>query len=738
FGYPSPDYELNTHTRGIQVMAADQINAQNLLQLTGNYTTATVTRWNNQWYGAPSRPTNFVDGAGNCYSLQTGALSNCLLSSTGGTYGVPTGSFANGSNVYNYLTSNPCAQTSGTNGNPALIGSAACKAGATTVVTVPDGYGTLNEVQPQFSSVALQDEWRPTDRWDINAGVRFESYVYNLPSTTSPEFNFWFNQAANGYCYDPGTGQPILVPTSPGTPPGNAGPQVLPNTPGSGEQAGLCYSSPGNPFISPSGQQARHPNGQSGSMLFTNQGASGFSHPLWSPRIGGTYTADPDDVIRFNYGRYTQPTETAFEQYTNASGLGAAKFDFQHFWGLGFNTPDHDNPVQVSNNYDLSYEKHLKGTDITFKISPFYRWTTNQLVTVSLGGNFASGINAATQQTTGVEVAIQKGDPTRNGLSGQLSYTYTAAKIKYSTLANGSNAIDQINNYIKVYNGLTQKGGGSPWYCANFQGPNQSNMPANNPNQCAGAPAIANPYYGSPEQALLDRNGWYDAYANNPPQSAPDTVTSAAINPNVFAGFLNYKHDRFTATINGILNEGNTYGSPLAIVGLDPRDCFNNQANTIASQRGTPTGGYANYQYCTASSFAPSGYLAIPNPTSGAFDGLAAYREPWQLNLGMQFGYDVTPRIHLTATLANVVNTCFGGTQASWQQAYKPNSIVCAYAPDGYYYLGSQPGAGFFYGANPHDPANGTAGYPAVFNQPYQPLYGALPFQVFFNAQIKL
>ena len=45
------------------------------------------------------------------------------------------------------------------------------------------------------------------------------------------------------------------------------------------------------------------------------------------------------------------------------------------------------------------------------KLSPFYRWTTNQLVTISLGGNFASAINAATQQTAGVELALQKGDP---------------------------------------------------------------------------------------------------------------------------------------------------------------------------------------------------------------------------------------------------------------------------------------------------------------------------------------
>ena len=80
--------------------------------------------------------------------------------------------------------------------------------------------------------------------------------------------------------------------------------------------------------------------------------------------------------------------------------------------------------------------------------------------------------------------------------------------------------------------------------------------------------------------------------------------------------------------------------------------------------------------------------------------------------MGMQFGYDVTPRVHVVATLANILNECFGGTPMPWTAAYKPNNIVCAYAPNGFYYLGNQPGAGFFYGA-PARSANGTAGYPA-------------------------
>lgn len=709
YGYPSGDYELSTHTRGIQVQAADQINTQNLLTFTGNYTTASVVRWNNQWYSQPSRPTNLVDANGNCYSTSTGALSNCFLSSTGGTYAAPVG--------------------------PAPpAGSPAAKAGASYIVTVPSGYGTLNSVQPQFSSLALQDEWRPTDRWDINAGIRFESYVYDLANSNSPEYAFWFKQAQNAYCYDPATKQPILNPIALGSPPGNNTPIIAPNTL-AGENPGLCYSVTSTgfaPLISPSGKQAVHPNGVNGNELYTNVSPSGFSHPLWSPRIGGTYTFNPDTVLRFNYGRYTQPTETAFEQYLNQSGRGAASFDFQHFWGLGFTSPGHDNPVQVSNNYDLSLEHHFKNTDWSMKLSPFYRWTTNQLVTISLGGNFASGINAATQQTWGAEVAVQKGDPSRNGLSGQLSYTYTNAQMKFSKLANGTNAIDNINIYINAFNKLTKAGGGSAYYCAG------SGAGSATPAGCGSAAPILNPYYNMSKQGPMDPNGWYAPYANAAPYVAPDTVTSTAISPNFFSGFLNYKHDRFTATFSAQLAQGTYYGSPLATIGIDPRTCFANQGQTHPGI-GAQYQYNADYQYCLTSASTPSGALAIPNPQLGnRFAGMGEFQEPWQLNGSLQFAYDVTPKVHATVTLANVLNTCFGGSSTTWSSAYKPNSIVCGYAPNGYYYIGNTPGAGFFYGGSGHDVANGTAGYPAVFNQSYQPYSGAIPFQAYFNVQIKL
>ncbi|MGR4066015.1 MAG: TonB-dependent receptor domain-containing protein [Vulcanimicrobiaceae bacterium] len=736
FSYASPDYELSTHSRGLQLDAEDQINPQNLIGLTGNYTTANATRWNNEFWGAPGTPTNLTNGT-TCFDAATGDASSCLLGATQGTYAAPTGGWA---------TNNACANLPST--------SAACLARASFQVTLPGSYGPLNQVIPKFSSVALTDEFRPNDKLNVNVGVRYENYTYDFPSTVNSEFNFWFNTAQNSYCYDPATGQPLLQPVTATTPANRVGPLILPNTV-TGQNPALCYQ-PGTTtaFAAPSGRTAVHPNGVDGNMLFSNDGLSSVSHPIWSPRIGATYAFTPDTVLRVSGGRYTQPTATAYEQYSNASGRGAATFDFTNFWGLGFNTPVHNNPVQTSNNYDLSLEHHFKNTDWSAKLSPFYRYTTNQLVTVSLGNNFASAINAGTQETTGVELAIQKGDPSRDGLSGQLAYTFTHAVMRYNTLANGSSTIDNLNGFIRSYNGLTSycathtsssqcpsASDAFPFYCAGTNGgPNGTSTGSATAAGCTGTgiTAIANPYYNLPVQSLLDPNGFYPTYANNPPYTAPDGVGDTAISPNEFTGFVNYKHQRWSATLQGALLQGQSYGSPVAVVGLDPRNC-------AANQSGVPGVGSAyallpNYQSCTSSSFTTSGALAIPNPLTGRFDTLSQYREPWQLNMGMQFGYDISSQIHAQLTLANIVNACFGGSSEPWTSAYpaSSNCYVAAYFPSGGAYIGAQPGAGFFYGASGKDAANGTAGYPNWMNQPYVPVQNGLPLQAYLNVSVKL
>ena len=713
--YPSTDYELFTHTRGASFEYANQINAQNLLRFTANYTTAGVTRFNNETWlanGLQKTATNLTDSAGNCYQYKTGQIGSCFSSSTAGTYGDPTRA--------TYCASNACSIP----GNAAWI------------VTQPQGRGTLNTVTPKFTSVSLEDEFRPNDKLNLNFGLRLERYQYDLANSNDPMNNFWFAAATHIYCYDPGTLQPVLTPIGPNSPP----PAGAIQTPVTGQTGGACYDSAGAPIIAPSGQQAVHPDGQNGHLLYSAASASSFANNVFSPRIGGTYTIDPDTVLRFTLGKYTQPTQTATEQYLDQNAKYAAQNDFSEFFGFGFTNPGHDNPVQTSNNFDFSVEKHLKGTDLTLKASPFLRYTTHQAVIVPIGINLQSSVNLGTQRSTGVEFQIQKGDPSRDGLSGAISYTYTNAKIRYENAPNGRNAIDTLNDYIKAYNGLTKSGGGAPCYDPTTQTPTGSAPDAT----CSLSTDVVNPYYNLKPQGVLDRTGWYETYPNAPPEDAPSDVGDSAISPHFITGWLNYKHGKFAFAPNFTLAAGQSYGAPTAMYGLDPRTCADNQAgaNGITppvAGVGAQYGQYANYYSCGASLATASGYLAIPDPYTGAFDAVAQYRNPWQLNIGAMVRYEISPKITATLNVANIYNRCFGGSSTPWSKALPPNHYVCGYTDfNAYSWTGTQPGAGFFYGASPTDPANGTQPFSKALLYPYSSFNNALPFQAYLNVQIKL
>lgn len=737
------DYELATHTRGAEFQFADQLNPANLLRFTANYTTAGVTRWNNSswlagYYGSRTGVTNLTNGNPSnpmCFNYKTGAQGSCFSSSTYGTFF--------GSGPTRGQAENPCGTTFTALTTPAAYGpTGACTNGATWQVTVPSGQGTYNTVRPVFTSFALEDEFKPNDKLDLNLGVRLENYQYNLQNSNNPEFNFWFNAGAQVNCYDPGTGLPQLTPLAPGQP-------VPPNP---------VQTNPGQSCpIAPSGQVGVHPTGgvgpDAGPLLYSANSPNAETRQMFSPRVGGTYTLSPDDVLRFSAGKYTQPTETAFEQYLDQSGKRAAAFDFTQFWGLGFHTPAHDNPVQYSNNFDFSWEHHFHNSDVTMKVSPFYRDTHNEIVTLVLGPGFVSGVNVGHQHSSGVELSVQKGDPSRDGLSGQLSYTYTKALVQYGNLPNGTNGIDYLNNYIKAFNALTQAGGGAACYSADGGGPGGTNSadptctPVANP---AGGffPVITNPYYSESQQGLLARDGYYPSYPNEPPNDPYDQGGSSAIAPHMFSGWLQYRHGRLAIAPNFELIAGTYYGSPTDVYGVDPRVCGGNQA-------GATTGGatvapvasaYPNnpdFLTCPASPYVQSGYLAIPNPFTGSMDSVGKYQEPWQFNLGALVRYDLSPTVTANLTLTNLVNRCFGGSKAPWATAYPANSIVCGYGQGNGNYIGpvkGQPGfgGGFFYGANAQDPANGTSTSPGPFNYPFTPFFGAEPFQAYLEVQVKL
>ncbi len=731
-GGTEADYELYTHTAGAIFQFADQVNTQNLLTLSGNYTTANYERLNNLQYAFTPNGTPIATlTSGNvCYSGQT----NNPTKSTS-----PTAPRVDGSYPLNLPIGSLVSCLSALAGEdiksvtsgalPSVQGAAAAAGASWQLTQNLAPYANKNTVGPRFFTTALQDEFRPNDRWDINAGVRFESYGYALGDVSSPEQAFWFNQFNATVCVDPdGLRQ---VPATDFT--GSAARYT-------GVPSGyLDYytTAAGQPCaIDPlSKHQLYHP-GQGGIPEIALGATGTITNTTFSPRIGATYTVNPNTVLRFSYGRFTQPTTTSAEQvltYEDGYQMAANLFG-SAYYNNGYSTITHDNPIQFSNNWDASFEQHLNGTDWSYKISPFYKWTSNQSVEVLLPGGLSGSFNAGTQKTQGIEVAIDKGDPSHNGFSGQLSYTYTNAQMKYSMI-NGSNLVSSEVSNLQNFYGLTKNGGGAPCYAPGGI-PESNCLTYDKANKIPASEFIYNPYYAmlpndksfATLQGQFPVDGWYPTYANFFPSGLQVGDADTALSPNIFAGYVSWKHNRFQATLTGNLWEGTQYGAPTDILGLDPRSCGSNQGKSGV----LPDSQLADYQTC-------GGQVAIPNPYTGQFNDIGQFREPWQLNIGTQFAYDFTPRIRGTLALANVLNACFGGSAEPWTAAYPPNNVDCGYFANPTF-LGVTPGAGYFYGNSPHATVNGTAGYPKVFNQAYGPgsVQIAAPFQAYFQVSIHL
>jgi hypothetical protein len=378
---------------------------------------------------------------------------------------------------------------------------------------------------------------------------------------------------------------------------------------------------------------------------------------------------------------------------------------FQGFWQYGFTTPRHDPEVQFSNNFDLSWEHAFKGTDMSLKITPYYRYATNQIYDISPGFGLGGGLNSGVQWTDGVELELTKGDFDKDGLSWQLSYTYLNARERFDNYPGTSlNPIDPYNDYIAQYNALTKAGGGAQCYV------NDVNIGTGNVQpdpSCAPVPGfnppIFNPYYSKSSQPLLDRNGWYAPGGDYP-----------YLVPNTLSALINYKRGKFTITPAFTFNSGTNYGNPADVFGLDPRTCTNNSAGMTNSAISTTNPLQADYTSCGLAA-TPSGSLFIPNPDTGRFDSFNQFRQPNQFNLSMTLSYDLSPQITVTGLLTNLVNRCWGGSKTSWSTQFPPNSYTCGYVSS-YYYVSN-----FYNGTSPNDVgANGVPLNPA-FAHPFIP-----------------
>jgi hypothetical protein len=729
--YDGGDYEINNHTRGVSLALTDQINPSNLVEAEASYTTSTGARvYNSQMFGSSDAFAVLVNpnalGSGTCYAAPTkkgvtaATPTSCSDQEGSANYGSTIATFASLASVY-------AAEHGGgpsdlpPNASNYTCGGVQCKYYALET----GANGELNSLVPQFYGLSLTDQWHPTDRLNFNFGVRLDNYQYNGSNTdTGPARAFWFNAFNQDTCFNTQT----LA--------------LYDRTALLGKNA---WTTNAQAPCSTFGSQYVNANMQ-------NTPSQVYTYNIWQPRVGMTYTVNQDTVLRASYGKYNEQPSSAYEQY-NSLQTNLAD-ELSQFYALGFNTPGHGVQPSISYNSDFSIEHHFKGTDMSFKLSPFLRQTQNQVENfyINYTQGLTSGLNAGNQTSSGFEFQFNKGDFAKNGIAAQLSFAYTYATVKYSTLPNGTTIISPINAGISQYNAYTKAcaPGGSDYgkkqygtpLCGTTSSTTGGAAACFKPNPTGGNSIpdpscakgdVANPYWDSPGFGLDDPTASYVPYSTFP--GPVGSGVNAYNYPYVATLILNYKHNRLSVTPSFQFQAGNRYGAPLNTPGIDPSaaGCAPLAGKTpIGDPRyrwGSNGGGAYDATTCATDS------LAIPNLYTGQYDGIGAFREPAQLVAHLRIGYDVSPRVSVTVTLANLLQTCFGGQQTAF--TYYTGSNVCLY--------GNLVGG-------PNSPPVGNAYNPGANIQtflkyPYEPYFGTYndlssslgqPFTAFVSVKVKL
>ncbi|MBV8245439.1 MAG: TonB-dependent receptor [Candidatus Eremiobacteraeota bacterium] len=619
YGAELAEYQIWDHTFGGNLSFVDQLSPKHLLTATVGYTGSNLQRYDIGFIRSHYNIANLIGNDNNCYDPTTGLQVGCVAQEqadvgdinkvAAGTLPLPPpGTPATLHNAQWLITNNYFYSGSG---------------------------AALNQVHTRFSGYSVADQWRPDDALNINLGLRIENFRYLYGDTLAGDAarSFWFAHYNAEYCQVPG-------------------------------QA---------PFPNPT-LGAACPAGSASPNLVNVANPPDYDVARFEPRVGFTWTLNPNTVIRGSAGVYARPPNSSWVQY-NVVQRDLPIYMGNHFAAYGFNTPEHTIRPDTSYNYDLSWEQRMKGTDVSFKLTPFYRATRDQLQNFFIDpqGGLESGLNVGSQTSYGVELAIQKGDFNRNGWAGQLAYTYTHSGITYQNFQGQNvNIIDQLNNYIKTYNGYTQAGGG--FQCYFFESGGVAGAGTNN---CAQPGVVANPYYGMAAQPLMNRNASYPTYDVIP---GPFAGTNGYWTPSVLSFLLNYKHDKLSVTPSLSYSSGAEYGAPTSWPGYNPQSCYQPVASWVAAH-----GNAADPAYCDDFGGLP---LLIPDKYTGTYDNLGAFQEPWRLSFSLGLGYDVTPNIKAHLNFINIVDTC-GQRGYAWDN---PNVCVYGAQPSGVF-----PPAGNFY-----------------------------------------
>ncbi|HLJ82982.1 MAG TPA: TonB-dependent receptor, partial [Candidatus Eremiobacteraceae bacterium] len=671
----NPMYDLDTHTRGVSATFADQLNDKNLFSVDASVVHATSTRYNNSTYntGPGSTLSELVSSAnplnGLCYNLANTAVPVSCEPGGGAsrtTFGAP-------------LPTTPAP------------------AGFEYLVVENGNHGFLNQVVPTFTSFDINDDLQASEHLKFSLGLRLDNYQFLGSNTQGLARTFWFNAWNQVAC----------VSTAPGS----------------------------TPFFNPAGPGAACPAGTKVATMVNTPSDNKYNET--EPRVAFTYSTTPNDVFRGEYAVSAQPANAAYQQY-NTAQQNLPNAIAPSFYQYGFNSPSHVIPPQVAYNTDVSWEHHFNGSDVSFKLTPYLRKTKDesQNIVISFATNFASGLPIGNSTDTGVEFALTKGDFNANGFSGMLSYTHENNVTRYSPLPNGNGSLlSSINNAIKQYNGYTSACAAAP--TRPICGATATGAAAAPCYTAGGAPDpgcaagdIANPYWNAPPRGLFDLYGTYPTEQLGgffPNANIFGSIPTGVI-PNYFTAVLNFRHGKLDLTPTAVFTEGNAYGSPLVAAGIAPDlgfFCSNGQSPTLTgSTTGDPRYPYgaAGGSPFNATCFAPLG--GVPDPVTHNFDSFGTFRNPSNINLGMQISYDVSPHATAQFQLINVYNRCFGGASEPWTKG--AGEHICGYVGGG---------NGFGYGANFYNP-NSTIDPGERF--PYVGANGGAPFFAVFDLKFKM
>ena len=119
-------------------------------------------------------------------------------------------------------------------------------------------------------------------------------------------------------------------------------------------------------------------------------------------------------------------------QYLSATG------DDRSVWNntmnLGFYSPFHPIPGISSAQYDLSLGAALHGNRHELQAHAVLHVGHEWQQQTFIGAGFVTQVPVGVNRNYGVEFQVNKGDFTRNGLSGQLAFTYTNSKVQFQNV----------------------------------------------------------------------------------------------------------------------------------------------------------------------------------------------------------------------------------------------------------------------------------------------------------------